>query len=161
MIIIARHTLSKVAVFFLPTAPSVWFRGVNLPNHSYVDLSLVGDARNGSDSVQCHTDLETCCHREQGEDRGDWYAPGSSSRLPFPRTPETKIFESRETQRVDLRRREHGNTTIMSGIYRCRIETIDSTTREKVYVGLYDDSGGEFIIIIDNYARLILSIAII
>ena len=156
MIIIARHTLSKVAVFFLPTAPSVWFRGVNLPNHSYVDFSLMGDARNGSDSVQCHTDLETCCDREQGQDRGDWYAPGSSSRLPFPSTPETNIFQTREAQRVDLRRREHGNATIMSGIYRCGIETnavhnaveFDSTTREKVYVGLYDDSGGELITIV-------------
>ena len=26
-------------------------------NHSYINLTLVGDEEDGSDSVQCHTDL--------------------------------------------------------------------------------------------------------
>ena len=37
------------------------FMGETLPNHGYVDLSLVGDTLDGSDSVQCQTDLATCC----------------------------------------------------------------------------------------------------
>ena len=40
------------------TFPYVSFMGQTLANHSYVDLSLVGDDGSGSDSVQCHTDLE-------------------------------------------------------------------------------------------------------
>ena len=55
-----------------------------LSNNSYVDLSLVGENRN-SDTVQCHTDLGTCCRSVQGIHRGDWFAPDSDSRLPFPK----------------------------------------------------------------------------
>ena len=40
------------------TAPYVSFNGVNLPNHGYVDLSLVGDPLSGGDAVQCHTDIQ-------------------------------------------------------------------------------------------------------
>ena len=39
------------------TAPYVSFMGEILPNHAFVDLSLVGNANDGSDSIQCHTDL--------------------------------------------------------------------------------------------------------
>ena len=42
------------------TVPYVSFRGETLPNHGYVDLSLVGDAEDDSDSAQCHTDLTSC-----------------------------------------------------------------------------------------------------
>ena len=57
--------------------------GETLPNHAYVDLSLVGTAADGSDSVQCRTDLITCCNSIWGPDRGDWHPPGSAARLPF------------------------------------------------------------------------------
>ena len=33
--------------------PYVSFMGETLPNHAYVDLSLVGNDDSGSDSVQC------------------------------------------------------------------------------------------------------------
>ena len=33
---------------------NVSFMGTNLPNHNYMDLTLVGDAGDGSDIVQCH-----------------------------------------------------------------------------------------------------------
>ena len=56
--------------------PYVSFMGLNLPNHAYVDLSLVGNDDSDSDSVQCHTDLSTCCTGAQGEHRGDWIPPG-------------------------------------------------------------------------------------
>ena len=127
------------------TAPNVSFMGAYLPNHSYVDLTLVGNAANGSDSVQCHTDLQTCCSRAQGAHRGDWYLP-NGERLKFNTNP-GDIYESREAQRVDLHRRNNSDT---SGIYRCTVETnavrsddeSDTTTRETVYAGLYA-SGGE------------------
>ena len=55
--------------------PYVSFHGQTLANHSYVDLSPVGDDYySGSDSVQCHTDLSTCCTGTQGVHRGDWYS---------------------------------------------------------------------------------------
>ena len=125
------------------TAPYLTFMGEYLPNHAYVDLSLMGDAF-GDDSVQCHTDLSTCCSSAQGEDRGDWYYP-SGDRLQFSRSADN-FYEYRVAQRVDLNRRNNGNT---SGIYRCAIETnavhsddsIDITTRETVYAGLYATGG--------------------
>ena len=115
--------------------------GETLPDHSYVDLSLVGKADNDSDSVQCHTDLSTCCSGAQGVDRGDWYFP-SGNMLGFP-SGSGDIYETR-AQRVDLRRRN--NPDMPSGIYRCTIETIavhsdDTTTRETVYAGLYATGG--------------------
>ena len=119
--------------------------GERLPNHAFVDLSLVRDAADGSDSVQCHTDLNTCCSGVQGSDRGDWYFP-SGDRLLFVTSP-GDIYESRQSQRVDLRRRN--NADMPSGIYRCNIETNavnsddseDTTTRETVYAGIYATGG--------------------
>ena len=61
------------------TFPYVSFMDQTLANHSYVDLSLVGDH---TDNVQCHTDLSTCCTGVQGVHRGDWYFP-NGNRLGF------------------------------------------------------------------------------
>ena len=135
------------------TAPYVSFMGETLPNHAYVNLSLVGDDDSGSDSVRCHTDLDSCCMGTQGIHRGDWFAPGSEQRLPFFTDASADINEVRGAQRVDLRRRN--NADMPSGIYRCYITTEavhdnnDITVRESVYVGLYA-SGGICIIIIHN-----------
>ena len=123
--------------------PYVFFMGETLPNHAYVNLSLVGNDDSGSDSVQCHTNLITCCSRNQGEHRGDWIPPGSDSRLPFPGSGD--IYESRVAQRVDLRHRN--NADMPSGLYRCDIPTDavhddnDISVRESVYVGLYASGG--------------------
>ena len=125
------------------TAPYVTFMGNNVPNHGYVDLSLVGDDGSGSDSVQCHTDLTTCCTSPQGSHRGDWYFP-DGSRLGF----FDDIFEDRNALRVDLRRRNNANSPV--GIYRCDIPTeafhddTDISVRDTVYVGLYTASGGNY-----------------
>ena len=111
----------------------VSFMGTNLPNHSYVDLNLVGEAE---DRVQCHTDLGSCCTMTQGPDRGDWYFP-NGDRLQF----NGDIYERRAAQRVDLHRRNNGDT---SGIYRCDIETNavnDEDGHETVYAGLYASGG--------------------
>ena len=120
--------------------PYVSFINKTLANHSYVDLSQVGNADSGSDSVQCITDLMTCCSMSQGVHRGDWYFP-DGDRLEF----SNDIYESRVSQRVDLRRRNNANSPV--GIYRCDIPTIDVhddyiSVRDTVYVGLYSASGG-------------------
>ena len=114
---------------------------MNLTNHSYVNLSLVTNTASGS--VQCHTDLGTCCTGPQGPHRGDWYFP-DGSRLQS--SGGGDIYQSRDAQRVDLRRR---NGWTASGIYQCSIPTLavhddsDPSVRDYVYLGLYD-SGGQY-----------------
>ena len=131
------------------TAPYLTFMGGTLPDHSYVNLSLVGSAGSGNEVV-CHTDLSTCCHGGAGPDRGDWYFP-NGDRLPFP-GGNHPLFEKREFQRVELYR-GGGSGSIPSGIYHCSIETRavnsdvnDNKARETVYVGLYA-SGGDTTIV--------------
>ena len=142
------------------TVPYVTFLGNPLSNHSYVDLSQVGSdyTGNDSDTVQCHTDLDSCCRMEQGPHRGDWFAPGNDTRLPFrsENGAEANIYEDRQAQVVHIRRRN--NPTGPSGIYRCVIATnavhddSDQSVGETVYVGLYSSGGG----IEDNNNTLLL-----
>ena len=134
------------------TVPYVTFLGNPLSNHSYVDLSQVGDDRTGSDSdtVQCHTDLSTCCRSSVGIHNGDWFPPGSEMRLPFNEENgvQADIYEDRQAQVVHIRRRN--NPTGPSGIYRCVIATnavhddSDKSVGETVYVGLYGNGGGTY-----------------
>ena len=129
---------SSMACDLCQTVPYVSFMGTNLPNHSYVDFTLVGDYDHYS--VQCHTDLTTCCAHYNGADRGDWYFP-SGRRLPF--AQQGPVYEQRISLRVDLRSRAVDPTP--SGIYHCDIETTvgSDNTRESVYVGLYTSGGRE------------------
>ena len=127
--------LSALVEVHSQTVPYVSFMGTDLPNHSYVDLTLGG-------SVLCHTDLPSCCSSAEGPDRGDWYFP-DGSRLPVAVTvlPNT-LFQTFDNQRVELRQQTNDRT---SGIYHCDIETMavnNATGRATVYVGLYA-SGGE------------------
>ena len=114
-----------------------------LPNHTYIDLSLVGT--DGYVSVRCRTDLSTCCSAAQGIHRGDWIPPDSDTRLPFMNDTSAGIYQAQGRQRVILRRRN--NTDRPSGIYRCDIATNavrdvnDISVRESVYVGLYATGG--------------------
>ncbi|CAI8032662.1 hypothetical protein GBAR_LOCUS18443 [Geodia barretti] len=125
--------------------PRLSFMSQTLANHSYVDVSQVGrpDIRDG-EGVQCITDLTTCCTRDQGAHRADWYFP-NGTRLPFA-APNIDTYETRVAQRVDLRRNTNANSP--TGIYRCDIPTgavhdnTDISVRDTVYVGLYTASGG-------------------
>ena len=132
--------LQSLVYVHCQTAPYITFMGKTLADHDYVDISQVGNMMNGSDSVQCRTDLSTCCSDDQGSHRGDWYFP-NGTRLPIPggRPP---IVEFRQAQRVDLR---HNSGTEPTGIYRCDIATDavhDNGMRETIYVGLYTSTGG-------------------
>ena len=121
-----------------------------LVNHSYVDFSQVGNDRSGSDSVQCITDLSTCCTGADGPHRGDWYFP-NGTRLSFNAPGAYTLYEYRLAQRVDIRRRHYSysDPNPSPGIYRCDIPTNavhdddDISVRDApVYVGLYTASGG-------------------
>ena len=124
------------------TFPYVSFMGQTLVNHSYVDLSTVGYISDGSNSVQCHTDLSTCFSVSQGFHRGDWYFP-NGTRLSF----SGDMYEVRGAQRVVLRRT---TATGPTGIYRCDIATVaihdntENSVRDTVYVGLYITGGGSY-----------------
>ena len=134
---------SLVEVHSQQTFPYVSFMSQTLANHSYVDISQVGNDGSGSDSVQCITDLTTCCTGVQGPHRGDWYFP-DGTRLPF-QTSNIDIYENRDAQRVEIRRRNNANSP--TGIYRCDIPTNavhdenGISVRGTVYVGLYTASG--------------------
>ena len=127
-----------------------------LPNHGYVNLSLVGTANNGSDSVQCHTDLVSCCSSAQGIHRAHWRPPGSL--LYYDRSSD--IYEAHAAQRVDLRR--GNNADMPSGIYRCDIPTnavqgdSDTKVRETVYVGLYASGGEKWNMLYNMYKYMLL-----
>ena len=127
-----------------PAAPYVSFMGENLPNHSYVDLTLVGeDNSDPGNIVRCHTDLSTCCTNSLGIRRGEWYFP-NEARLRVAGSLDS-IFVFHGAQQVTLRRRN--NAMGPSGIYRCTIPTVtvhddnDLSVRETVYVGLYASGG--------------------
>ena len=136
------------------TAPYLTFNDSVIPNHAYVNLSLMmypgNDAVNDTSStVICHTDLTTCCRTDAGPDQGDWYFPdgtrlpgaGSHNLNPHP------ITERRRNKLVRLQRGPPTATgTVPDGIYRCDIETVamnsaDNTVRETVYVGVYGSGG--------------------
>ena len=127
--------------------PYISFRGNNLSNHSYVDITDVGQLRDGSDSdtIQCHTDLVTCCHDLVEVPRGDWFTPGSDTRLGIG-TQSGDMYQSRLPQVVHLHRRNSANGP--TGIYRCVIATNavhddnDGLVGETLYVGLYGSGGG-------------------
>ena len=142
---------SLVEVHSQTEFPYVSFMGETLPNHAFVNLTEVGNpALNDDDhSVQCHTDLSTCCGGTQGIHRADWYFP-DGSRLPFP-GPGHDIAEARGAQRIDIRRNNNANSP--SGIYRCDITTDavqDNSVRETVYVGLYATGGEQYILVCIN-----------
>ena len=138
---------SLVEVHSQTEFPYVSFRGEILPNHSYVDLNLVGRPGAGGDDVQCHTDLQRCCTTAEGPGppSGYWYFP-NGTRLPFS-TNFVSVFESRGAQQIALRR--NPVITPTSGIYRCVIPTNavhdhdhnDPTVGETVYIGLYATEG--------------------
>ena len=118
--------------------PYISIGGETLPSHAFVELSDVGSTVDVS--LQCHTDLSTCCSGAQGIHRGDWYFP-DGTRLSFPSVTEG-VSMSRGARRVSLIR-TNSVSDVESGIYRCEIPTtFDPSTREVVYVGIYNTAGG-------------------
>ena len=124
-------------------APYISFMGETLPNHTFVDLTVVG--MRDDNSVQCFTDLQTCCTSSQGVLRpADWYFPNGTL-LQFSRVI-AEIYQERAAQRVEIHRR-FSTTVAPSGLYRCFISTNavhdddDSSVRDTIYVGVYANGG--------------------
>ena len=133
------------------TAPYLTFMGDNLPDHSYVDLSALGEIDNESDHVVCHTDLTSCCGGSGFNDRGYWYfpngvvLPGAGDGSGAATNP---IVLMRFIQLVRLVRGT-GPGDVPSGLYHCTIETDAVNGRsdpvningETLYVGVYSTGG--------------------
>ena len=118
-------------------AAYVTLNGARLQNHALVDLSLIGDATNGANSLQCHTDLASCC--TTGAAGGDWFAPDNQ------RVGNAgDVYAVLGEKRVDLRISDYGE--VQSGIYRCEIDTVSGGSgafeRESVHVGVYASGRG-------------------
>ena len=119
------------------SSPYLSFKGNDLPN----DISQIGNAGDGSDSVQCISVLDYCCNNRTSRLIADWYFP-DGTRLNFS-SGFDDIYESRGTHRVDLRRRGMANT--QTGIYCCIIpfNVSNPSERKMLYVGIYTDQGGK------------------
>ena len=135
-------------------APYLTFNDSVIPNHAYVDLSLMmypgyDDVNDTSSTVICHTDLTTCC-RGGGSNQANWYFPDGVNTLPGAGSDNVNQVPIAQRKRDQLVRLQRGPTVAISdipdGIYRCDIETVavnsdDNTARETVYVGVYGSGG--------------------
>ena len=127
-------------------APYITFRGRILQNHSYVNFFEIGN--DTSDGVQCHTDLTTCCNSSYGPHSGQWYSPTGvtvqkSYNYLYP------MYQNAFNQGLAIvtqhQRNFYGS---VNGIYRCDIDTTDSTHAGRndtapspIYVGIYTSEG--------------------
>ena len=123
---------------------SLRLNGSRIPNHGYVDLSTVD---NDPNTMQCHTDLTTCCVQEVGSERGDWYAPNG---IVLP-TAGAAATQQPTYHRVDLLHHGNNGSGAVSGIYRCSI-AVSTGSNDTVYVGLYS-RGGEGRIVESQYTK--------
>ena len=114
------------------TFPQLSFGDNNvLPNHSYVDLGMVGISFNKS--VQCRSDLSD-------NHNGQWYFPNGD---PLQNKSEDgdiyQVEPDMDNTTVDLRRRNNANSP--TGIYHCEIAVSGNADGARVYVGLYINGG--------------------
>ena len=116
------------------TVPYITFNGEQLPNHSYVDIELLGNAPDGSNVLQCHTDLSTCCDPNSDIHAGQWVLPNGETAGVSPADYGVREGE----QRIDLTF-EGTSATVIEGMFRCDIPTqsVNDVARASVYVGLY------------------------
>ena len=134
------------------TAPYLTFMGETLLNHSYVNLSALGELDNVDDHVVCHTDLTSCCGGPGFNDRGFWYSPAGTE------LPGAAGGSGAATNPIVLMRdillvrliRGTGPGDVPSGLYRCIIETNTvngpdnspvNITGETLYLGVYSTGG--------------------
>ena len=143
-------SLVKVHSQTPPAAPYLTFMGETLPDHSYVDLSALGDIGNETDHVECHTDLTSCCGGRDVNDRGYWYFPNGDELPGAAGAATNPIVLWRGPQVVKLIRGT-GSGDAPSGLYRCIIETVADNgpgnpspgngIGETLYVGVYSTGG--------------------
>ena len=115
-----------------PPAPYLTFMGETLSDHSYVNLSALGEFGNDTYHVVCHTDLATCCGGDGFDDRGFWFSPNGTE-LPGAISDGSgaaayPIVGRRLNNQTVRLVRGTGPGDVQSGIYRCDIETVAVNT---------------------------------
>ena len=126
-------------VYTLTNVPYITFMGEQLPNHSFLYIEMLG---NGSNVLQCHTDLTTCCGDSHS---GEWTLPNGL--VVGPSVTAMGYSVRQGEQRVELAyNSSDGRASGLEGIYRCSVPTnarndVADTARESVYVGLYSADG--------------------
>ena len=118
--------------------PYIRYRGVILRNNSYINIGNLGT----NDSIECVTDLDTCCSKSQGVAMRAWFLPNGTM-LSQHRVQEIgayKIVGKAQSLSLKLTNLTARDNPDLSGVYEC---SIDTTSRpwESVYVGLYYEPG--------------------
>ena len=100
---------------------------------------MLGNALNGSNVLQCHTDLTTCCDpavNGPATHTGQWVLPNG-----VVVDQSVSDYSVREGgQQIDLVF-EGTSESAIAGMYRCDMPTnlTANVARESVYVGLFED----------------------
>ena len=115
------------------SVPYLSFRGHNLSNNSYVNITEIGN--NNDNSMQCRSELQGCCQTATPL-TGSWSFPNGTELLSS--SGGQSIYQARATSVAVLRRRNMVITAV--GIYCCRIayNSSDPSTRETLCVGIYN-----------------------
>ena len=124
------------------STPYLSFKNHNLSNNSYVIITEIGRTEDGSDSIQCRSELQNCC-QTAGNLTGNWSFPNGSELLSS--SSQHSTFQSRGDMRADLRQNINSNIVIKpEGIYCCRIayNSSEPSAKETLCVGLYGSGGG-------------------
>ena len=114
-------------LFCLHTAVYITFRGSNLPNHGYVNISHVGNTTDTG--LVCSTD-------HSGDGAAKWFNP-DGTRMKNTNSSEG-FYISNGSDGVYLLR---GSGILVEGIYKC-VATDSSGNSRTVFVGLYSEGGG-------------------
>ena len=118
--------------------PYIQYRGVTLQNNSFINTGNLGT----NDSIECVTDLNTCCSKSEGVSMRVWFLPNGTmlSRHQVQEISAYKVIGKAQILSLKLTDLTARDNPDLSGVYEC---SIDTTSRpwESVYVGLYYEPG--------------------
>ena len=121
------------------------FGGENLPTNGYVAISALGSTEDTA--LVCRTDQPDCC--EGDNITGGWFNPNGTM-IEFDASSSQGFYSSGGSDGIRLLR---GTGIPVEGIYTCR--TADgSSTIQTVFVGLYNEGGGQYIHSFKKYSHL-------
>ena len=143
--------------------PYVTLRDQVLPNNSYVDILDVG-GRYSDNSLTCHTNLDTCCHKTNGIHRGSWYSPNHNLVGLVASSSGDDVRQTRGTQNVSLYNRQDSIDSSQVGIlYSCVIDVLDvdyEIVKKEIYIGIYNSEGQWFILCKNLYSTFYIKLSV-
>ncbi len=109
------------AVIVLSTGGTVYTNNTDL---------LPADIGEGVSALSCHTELTTCCRDQDnptGEALGDWIGPDRNS---VSEISDEGFYVTRERNSITINYRSNTCSTVMGGLYCCRIPRAGGITRK-------------------------------